>query len=187
LGLEITTMRASLLVIAALALLAGIGYWRFEATAVSKTYSLSVALKDGICTANQETRADGVSPFAIPGALNEAVAKVGEPAEQPNYDCVGVAIPAEKSDFVGDWTAAGHVLSIAASGKVHYEVHEMRNEGGANVAYNDTLDIPLQKFESDSFLIGAMNWSKTFHVTQPPQLKDKIWRMTLDGVTYSRS
>jgi hypothetical protein len=187
LGLKSIAMRASLLIIVALAVIAGVSFWRSTATGVSKTYGLSVALKDGICTADQETGADGVSPFAIPAALDEAAAKFGEPTEQPSYDCLGVAIPIEKKDYVGDWAAAGHVLSIASSGKVHYVAHEVRNDGGTNVAHTDTFDLPVQKFAGDDFLIGAMSWSMTFHVTRPPHLEDKIWRMTLDGVTYSHS
>jgi hypothetical protein len=93
LGLKSIAMRASLLFIVALAVITGVSFWRSTATGISKTYGLSVALKDGICTADQETRADGVSPFSVPAALNEAVAKIGEPTEQASYDCLGVAIP----------------------------------------------------------------------------------------------
>ena len=187
LGLKSIAMRASLLVIVALAVIAGVGFWRSTTTGISKTYGLSVVLKDGICTANQETGADGVSPFSVPAALNEAVAKLGTQSGQSDYDCDGAAIPEEKKDYVGDWAAAGHVLSIAPSGKVHYQAHEVRNESGTNVAHTDTLDLPFQKFEGDDFLIGAMSWSMTFHVNQPPHLEDRIWRMTLNGVSYSRS
>jgi hypothetical protein len=187
LGLKSIAMRASLLIIVALAVIAGVSFWRSTAIGISKTYGLSVALKDGMCIADQKAGADGVSPFSVPAAFNEAAAKIGEPTEQLSYDCLGVAIPAEKKDYVGDWAAAGHVLSIVPSGKVHYQAHEVRNEGGTNVAHTDTLDLPLQKFDGDDFLIGAMSWSMTFHVTRPPHLEDKIWRMTLDGVTYSHS
>ena len=180
-------MRAFLLIVIALAVIAAVGLWRVATTGVSKTYSLSIAVKDGICDANEEARADGVSPMSVPTALEEAAATLAAQTEQLNYDCGGVAIPAEKKDYVGDWTAPGHILSIASSGNVHYEAHEVRNEGGTNVTHTDTLVLPFQKFEGDDFLIGAMYWSMTFRVTQPPHLEDKVWRMTLSGVTYSRS
>jgi hypothetical protein len=180
-------MRTFLLIVVALAAVVVVGLWRLTETGVSKSYGLSIAMKDGFCVANQETRADGLSPFALPAAFEEAAARLAAKPAQPDYDCLGIAIPAEAKDYVGDWTAPGHILSIAASGKVHYEAHEVRNDGGTNVAHNDTLDLPVQKFEGDGFLIGAMSWSMTFHVTAPPHLKDKTWRMTSDGVRYSRS
>jgi len=93
------------------------------------------------------------------------------------YGLSGVGIPPDKADYVGAWTAPGHVLSIAASGQVHYE----RRDGGVNV----TLDLPVQKFSGDDFAIGALFWATTFHVTAPPHLEDEVWRMTSDGVTYS--
>ncbi len=49
------------------------------------------------------------------------------------------------------------------------------------------IRLKVQKFDGDEFLIGAMYWSVAFHVTQAPHLNDKIWRMTLGGVAYSRS
>jgi hypothetical protein len=180
-------MRTSSLIVIALAIIAAGAFWRLTATGVSKTYGLSAVMKDGICVADQKAGADGVSPMSVPAALNEAAAKLGTQTEPPDYDCRGVAIPAEMKDYVGDWSAPGHFLSIAASGKVHYEAHELRNEGGTNVAHTDTLDLPLQKFEGDDFLIGAMYWSMTFHVTQSPHLEGKTWRMTSDGVSYSHS
>jgi hypothetical protein len=180
-------VRTFLLIVIGLAVIAAIGLWRATAIGVSKTYALSVAMKDGLCVADQKAGADGVSPLSVPSALKEAAATLATQAEQPDYDCRSNTIPAEKKDYVGDWTAPGHILSIASSGKVHYEVHEVRNEGGTNVAHTDTLDLPFQKFEGDDFLIGAKHWSKTFQVTLPPHLQDKTWRMTLGGVTYSHS
>ena len=90
----------------------------------------------------------------------------------------GLGVPADKADYVGPWTAPGHIMSIAASGQVHYE----RHDGGVDV----TLDLPVQKFSGDDFVIGALFWTTTFPVTPPPHLEDKVWRMMSDGVTYSR-
>jgi hypothetical protein len=93
------------------------------------------------------------------------------------YGLSGIDVPADESDYVGAWTAPGHVLTIATSGKVHYE----RHENNVNV----TLDVPIQKFSGDDFLVGALFWTTTFHVTAPPHLEDKVWSMTSDGVAYS--
>src|SRR5580700_9894634 len=103
-------------------LIAAIGVSRLASTGVSKTYGLSIAVKDGICVADQEAGADGVSVMSVPTALEEAVTKITTQTEQPDYDCRGAEIPAEKKDYVGDWTAPGRILSIASSGKVHYKV-----------------------------------------------------------------
>jgi hypothetical protein len=93
------------------------------------------------------------------------------------YGLSGIEVPADKRDYVGDWTAPGHALSIEASGKIHYEGHE----GNTEV----TLNAPIQKFTGDDFLVGALFWTTTFHVTAPPHQEDKVWRMTSDGVNYS--
>ena len=93
------------------------------------------------------------------------------------YGLSGIAIPDDKRDFVGAWTAPGHLLTIEASGKIHYEGHENNT--------NITLDVPIQKFSGDDFLVGALLWTTTFHVTAPPHQEDKVWRMTSDGVSYS--
>ena len=180
-------MRTFLLIVVPLTIIVAGATWGLASPGVSKTYGLSVAEKDGICTADQEAGADGVSPLRVGAALIEAGATLRTQTQQPDYDCRGAEIPTEKKDYVGDWSAPGHVLSIASSGKVHYQAHEVRSEGWTSVAHTDTFDLPFQKFEGDGFLIGAMSWSMTFHVAQPPHLEDKTWRMTLDGVTYSHS
>ena len=47
-------------------------------------------------------------------------------------------------------------------------------------------DVTLKDAFKDDFLVGALFWTTRFHVTQPPHLEDKTWRMTSDGVSYSR-
>jgi hypothetical protein len=92
------------------------------------------------------------------------------------YGTKGIGIPADKGDYVGKWTAPGHILTIEASGQIHYERHE-----NANV----TLELPIQKFVGDDFVVGVLFWSTTFHVTAPPHREDNVWRMTSDGVDYT--
>jgi hypothetical protein len=89
----------------------------------------------------------------------------------------GVAVPDDKRDYVGAWSAPGHVLTIQPSGRIHYERHEDKT--------NVTLDLPIQEFSGDDFLAGALFWTTTFHVTAPPHQEDKVWKMTSDGVNYS--
>jgi hypothetical protein len=94
------------------------------------------------------------------------------------YGLNGGGIPPDRGDYVGAWTAPNHILTIDASGKIHYE----RHEGGVNV----TLDVPIQKFTGDDFIAGALFWTTTFHVTASPHRDGDVWRMTSDDVTYSR-
>lgn len=99
-------------------------------------------------------------------------------APGPVYGIGGSGIPADKSDYIGNWQAQDHVLRIAASGKVHYE----RHRGGADIR----LDLPVQAFLGDDFVIGVLFWTTTFQVSAPPHREDGGWRMIADGVEYSR-
>jgi hypothetical protein len=94
------------------------------------------------------------------------------------YGLSGISVPADKSAYVGEWSSPGYQLSIAPSGKIHYERHTSNVE--------TKLDVPIQKFAGDDFVAGALFWTTTFHVTEPPHHTDSGWRMTSDGVTYTR-
>jgi hypothetical protein len=39
------------------------------------------------------------------------------------YGLSGGGIPADRTDYVGAWTAPNHILTIGGSGKIHYERH----------------------------------------------------------------
>jgi len=94
------------------------------------------------------------------------------------YGLSGISVPADKSAYVGEWSSPGYHLNIASSGKIHYE----RQTQGVETK----LDVPIQKFAGDDFIAGALFWTTTFHVTEPPHRADNGWRMTSDGVTYTR-
>ena len=94
------------------------------------------------------------------------------------YGFSGISIPDDKTAYVGDWSSPGYHLNIAPSGKIHYERHSSNVE--------TKLDVPIQKFAGDDFIAGALFWTTTFHVTEPPRRTDAGWRMTSDGVTYTR-
>ena len=99
-------------------------------------------------------------------------------AALPFYSFGGIGIPAGKADYVGQWRAPGHILLIAADGKVHYE----RSLGN----FSTKLDLPVQKFEGDDFVVGALFWGTTFHVIKPPFHDDTGWHMEADGVVFGR-
>jgi hypothetical protein len=94
------------------------------------------------------------------------------------YGLSGGVIPSDRGEYAGARTAPNHILTIDASGNIHYE----RHEGGTNV----TLDVPIRKFTGDDFLAGALFWTTTFHVTAPPHREGDVWRTTSDDGTYSR-
>jgi hypothetical protein len=94
------------------------------------------------------------------------------------YGFSGISVPDDKRAYVGEWSAAGYQLSIAPSGRIHYERHISNVE--------TKLDVPIQKFAGDDFIAGVLFWTTTFHVTEPPHRTDGGWRMTSDGVTFTR-
>ncbi len=94
------------------------------------------------------------------------------------YGLSGIPVPEDKTAYVGEWSSTGYRLSIASSGRIHYE----RDTPGVETK----LDVPIQKFTGDDFIAGVLLWTTTFHVTEPPHRTDNGWRMTSDGVTYTR-
>jgi hypothetical protein len=90
----------------------------------------------------------------------------------------GKPVPADKADFVGEWSSANMALAISADGKVHYS----RVDG----AKTTSLDAPLKGFGADGFDVGIGPMSTHFVVTQAPHQEGGRWLMTVDGVELSR-
>ena len=88
-------------------------------------------------------------------------------------------LPADKSDYAGEWTGRSMSLVITPEGMVHYR----RFEGGINKEIN----APLQEFVDGGFLVGVSFASTKFVVQQPPGHVDGRWRMTVDGVELVRA
>ena len=99
-------------------------------------------------------------------------------ATTKTYGDLGISLPADKSDYAGQWRANGYDLFIQADGKVHYDKHS----GGVRTS----VDLPIQEFAGDDFVVGVLFWSTTFHVSAAPHHDDSGWHMTSDGVEYSR-
>jgi hypothetical protein len=106
-----------------------------------------------------------------------AMAQRGFPGG-PIYGFSGIGLPAEKADYAGQWRAPDHVLAISPSGKVRYE--------GKEGHVSTKLDLPIQKFDGDSFVVGLLFWRTTFKVAAPPHREEDGWHMTSDGVEYRR-
>ena len=90
----------------------------------------------------------------------------------------GVAVPAEKAAYVGEWKSEGMSLLITRDGSIRYQ----RMRKGASTSIN----APLKAFRGDDFDVGIGPMTTTFTVSSPPRQVDGIWKMTVDGVELTR-
>ena len=90
----------------------------------------------------------------------------------------GVAVPPEKSAYVGEWKAEGMSLLITRDGSIDYR----RLRKGASTSIN----APLKAFHGDDFDVGIGPMTTTFRVSSPPRQIDGVWKMTVDGVELTR-
>jgi hypothetical protein len=89
----------------------------------------------------------------------------------------GSALPTP--EFVGDWSAPGVNLSIAADGALAWRKVDERGNSHSVVA-------PLRSFSPKQFSAGIWLFSTRFKVDQPPVRDGAVWRMTVDGVELIR-
>jgi hypothetical protein len=91
----------------------------------------------------------------------------------------GIKVPADKQDYIGVWLSKEISLSISAEGRVEYQ----KNSGGSK----KSISAPIQKFEGNNFVVGALGINTTFVVSETPHKDDTgLWKMTVDGVELSR-
>lgn len=90
----------------------------------------------------------------------------------------GVAVPAERMAYVGEWRGEGMALLITRDGSVAYN----RLRKGAKTSIN----APLKGFHGDDFEVGVGPMTTMFKVSAPPHEVDGRWRMTVDGVELTR-
>ena len=92
----------------------------------------------------------------------------------------GIKVPADKLDYVGLWTSLEVRLFIHANGRVEYE----KNTGGSK----KSISAPIQKFEGNNFVVGALGINTTFVVSETPHRDSSgVWKMTVDGVELTRT
>jgi hypothetical protein len=93
-----------------------------------------------------------------------------------------MAVPPEKSAYVGDWQGKAMRLAIAQDGKIEYK----RDRPGKNLS----IHIELVRFDGDNFEAGAnTEWFKvasTFVVSKPPYRDGDKWKMVVDGVELTK-
>ena len=91
----------------------------------------------------------------------------------------GIKIPDDKKEYVGFWTSSEMTLQISQGGQVDYK----RMTGGGSKSIN----APIQKFEGNNFVVGALGINTTFVVSETPhQDSTGVWRMTVDGIELRR-
>ena len=93
------------------------------------------------------------------------------------YGC-GKPVPADKSNYVGQWRAPGMYLLITKDGSVEYK----RSKGGAETSISG----PLQEFQGNNFTVGVWFISTTFVVSKPPYQEGGRWKMVVDGVELTK-
>ena len=79
----------------------------------------------------------------------------------------GVAVPADKADYVGQWDAEGMSLLITRDGSIRY----MRLRKGARTS----IDGPLKGFAGNDFEVGIGPMTTTFKVSASPSGRPN-WR-----------
>jgi hypothetical protein len=94
------------------------------------------------------------------------------------YGC-GKPVPADKADYVGEWSASNMLLSIAPNGHVEY-----KRQWGASTS--TSASGPIQEFKGDDFSVGVLFLSTTFVVSRPPYREGDTWKMVVDGVELTR-
>ncbi|MBS0194986.1 MAG: hypothetical protein JSR34_12180 [Proteobacteria bacterium] len=91
----------------------------------------------------------------------------------------GIAVPPEKSAYVGTWESSNMLLKIDADGKVNYK----RRDGNSTTS----IDAPIKSFQGDDFVVGVGPLTTTFKVTAKPHQEGSAWKMTVDGVELTKT
>lgn len=87
-------------------------------------------------------------------------------------------IPEDKKDYIGAWASDEIYLEISENGSVDYK----RESGGSTTSVN----APIQKFEGNNFVVGALGFNTTFIVSKVPHQENGVWMMTVDGRELTR-
>lgn len=85
----------------------------------------------------------------------------------------GSGIPEDKKDYIGTWTNDKVSLTISESGRVDYKKQ-------SSAATSTSVNGPIQKFEGNNFIVGALGINTTFVVTSLPHQEAGVIKMTID-------
>lgn len=87
-------------------------------------------------------------------------------------------LPEDRMDYAGTWHSSTVNLRIGKDGMVNY-VHQ---EDGRKT----TINAYIQKFDGNSFEVGALGINTIFSVSKKPHQEDGVWKMTVDGRELTR-
>jgi hypothetical protein len=87
-------------------------------------------------------------------------------------------LPADKSNYAGEWKGGPIHLVITADGRAVYE----RKQGNMS----KKIDAPVKEFNGDNFVVGVGFIKTEFVVTAPPHEEGGVWKMTVDGIELTR-
>lgn len=84
----------------------------------------------------------------------------------------GKPVPADKSNYVGEWQRDLTYIQITKEGAVRYR----KKQGNVR----KSIDGPLKGFVGDNFEVGVGPLAATFVVSKPPYQVDGKWKMVVD-------
>ena len=92
-------------------------------------------------------------------------------------------IPADKQNYVGQWSGDGVELSVGADGEVRFrESHTVHTEDGTSTKAR-SVSGPIARWEGNGFVVGTMGSETPFRVDAPPGVGGT---MTVNGVALTR-
>jgi len=92
--------------------------------------------------------------------------------------CGGIAVPADKANYVGQWKGLGMNLTVTPDGGVDYK--RVSGSGSTSVT------APLQSFDGDDFVVGVWFFTTRFKINKPPYQDGGQWKMIVEGVELTR-
>ena len=91
-----------------------------------------------------------------------------------------VPVPADKTEYVGTWTADQVSLMISAEGNCEYS--KSPTDGATT-----TINAPIQALHATGFDVGIGPFVTTFVVSDPPHEVGGAWKMTVDDRELTRN
>jgi hypothetical protein len=87
--------------------------------------------------------------------------------------------PKNKLNYIGDWKSKGMSLLILSDGSVSYK---RLKRGGST-----SMSGPLKEFIKNDFVVGILFFTTQFNVSVPPYKSNGVWKMTVDGISLTKS
>lgn len=91
-------------------------------------------------------------------------------------------VPADKQAYIGDWTADGVTLSIAADGEVRFRQVVVTETADGTSTNTRNVSGPISEWKGDSFVVGVLGNNTEFKVDAPPSGGS----MTVNGIALTR-